>query len=128
MLLALSLFALLAGPVVARSARSRPEVLTALDAFVLVSIGGLVFLEILPVSLRIAGPAALVAVLAGVLGPGLVERYLHRAARRAHFATLIFALGGLAVHASLDGVALGDTSNGRAGLAIAVLLHRLPEG
>jgi len=127
-LFALSLATLLLAPVIARAARSRSWLLSALDGFVLVSIGALVFLEILPQCVRVAGLGALVAALIGLLGPGLAERMLQRGARETHRAALALALLGLALHASLDGAALARPEDEATGvsLAVAVVVHRLP--
>ena len=140
-LLAASLLALAVGPGLHRLARSRPRMLAGLDAFVIVAIGGLILLEVLPEALNEVGWPAAVAVLFGLVGPGLAERSMARSAHRAHTAALVVAIAGVVLHALFDGVVLHppcadgslphDCTHGAwqaSTLAIAVVLHRLPVG
>ena len=125
----LSLLVLGVGPLLERFARGKPGLVSFVDGYVLVTIGGLVFLEILPGSLNLGGITALVAAMVGLLGPGLGERYLRAAARKTldRLITLLLAVVGLAAHASLDGAALARPAGASGGsLALAVVLHRLP--
>ncbi len=129
-LLVISLVALVVGPLLYGVADKARSSLVALDGFVMVAVTGLVLVHIIPHSLESAGPWALALALAGFLGPGLVEHTLRRAARQAHAAALVLALGGLVVHAVFDGAALAGSGHGGHGtgsvLALAVALHRLP--
>lgn len=133
-LLITSVLALALGPILYRIADAARSTLLGLDGFVMVTISGLVLVHIIPHSIAVAGPEALLLALLGFFGPGIVERSLHRAARKAHSATLLLACVGLLVHAFFDGVALGATGPSAHGpghddgsvLAIAVALHRLP--
>lgn len=133
-LLITSVLALALGPLLYRMADAARSTLLALDGFVMVTISGLVLVHIIPHSIAVAGPMALVLALLGFFGPGVIEHNLHRAARQAHIATLILACVGLLVHAFFDGVALGAAGPSAHGhghddgsvLAIAVALHRLP--
>lgn len=132
-LLIISVAALALAPLLYRIADSARTTLLALDGFVMITICGLVVVHIVPHAIAIAGPLALVLAALGFLGPALVERSLHRAAQKAHIATLVFACIGLVVHAFIDGVALGvptlDHAHGdeqSSILAIAIILHRLP--
>lgn len=101
--------------------------LQGLDGFVLTSVAGIVLADVLPHALSESGMWAVPLVLLGLLGPSLAERGLHRAAEHVHALALLLGMAGLVLHATLDGVALahGDV---RPQLAMAVLLHRLPEG
>lgn len=126
LLLIISLAALAIGPLLFRVADRVGSGLAALDGFVMVAISGLVLVHIIPHSLTEAGTVAVVLAAIGFLGPGLLERVLHKVARETHIATLVLALGGLAVHALVDGVALGSSEGHGSVLAIAVALHRLP--
>ena len=135
-LLIVSLFALAVGPLLYRAADSMRQALLALDGFVMIAVSGLVVVHIVPHAIAVAGPIAMIVALVGFLGPGIIESKLHRAASRAHTATLVLACVGLVVHAFLDGVALGSpvgdhghepgSSESASVLAIAVALHRLP--
>jgi hypothetical protein len=130
--LIISLLALALGPVLYRLAGAARPTLSGLDGFTLVTISGLVVVHIIPHAVSEAGAPALVLALLGFLGPGLLERHLHRAARQTHMATVVLALAGLLVHSFLDGVALTVPIDPREGevslLAIAVVLHQLPVG
>jgi hypothetical protein len=131
-LLVTSLLALVVGPLLFRLADRAHWALLALDGFIMAAVAGLVLVHIVPHSVSLAGPWALVLAVAGFLGPGLLEHHLHRAARTTHVATLVLACVGLVAHEFFDGVALGMSTPGYAHhdegsiLAIAVVLHRLP--
>ncbi len=129
LLLLTSLAALIVGPLLYRVADRARSGLTALDGFVMVAISGLVLVHIIPHSISSAGTIAVVLALIGFLGPGLLERAMHKVARETHLITLVLALFGLLVHALIDGAALGtsggDHDHGSV-LAVAVALHRLP--
>lgn len=132
LLLVISLLALVGGPLLFRLADRAHWALLGLDGFIMVTVAGLVLMHVVPHSVEVAGPWALGMALAGFLGPGLIERHLHRAARSTHLATLLLACIGLLVHEFFDGVALGLPEAGHGHddessiLAIAVVLHRLP--
>jgi uncharacterized membrane protein YraQ (UPF0718 family) len=130
LLLVISLLALVGGPLLFRLADRAHWALMGLDGFIMVTVAGLVLMHVVPHSVEVAGPWALAMALAGFLGPGLIERHLHRAARSTHLAALLLACIGLLVHEFFDGVALGLPAAGHDDessiLAIAVVLHRLP--
>ena len=133
-LLGLAIVSLLIGPVLLGLARRvdrriQASVLDGVDGFVLCTVGALLLLEVLPETWERSGWPVLVAVAAGLMGPTLLERYLHKAAGAVHTAALSVGLLGLALHAALDGVVLAQGQHGASeGLALAVLVHRLPEG
>ena len=129
LILGVSVAALLVGPGIHRVARREPVTMAALDNFVLVAVVGLVFLEILPGALHLAGLPALLALLVGVLGPALADGPLHRAAHGTHRAALALAVLGMALHSFTDGLALASAhaagSRSHA-LEVAVIAHQLP--
>jgi zinc transporter ZupT len=142
MLLAASIFALLAGPVLLQVLRAGPRSLSFLDGFAFITIAGLLCFGILPAAIADGGNYAWLFAVAGLVVPFLLERVFHRGERQAHIAILVIGALGLASHALLDGVALaaGEPHGGSFGrhdsgagapeesLALAVVLHRLPEG
>jgi zinc transporter ZupT len=142
MLLAAGILALLTGPVLLQLLRAGPRTLSFLDGFAFITIAGLVCFGILPQALDDGGLPAWGFTLAGLLLPVLLERVFQRVEREAHLAILVLAAIGLALHAMLDGIALGsgelhsedfsweheDRPDSDTGLALAALLHRLPEG
>jgi uncharacterized protein len=104
-----------------------------LEGFVIVSVGGIVLLQIIP---SVIAQAGLIAVVAGALGmtiPWFIERLdRRRAVVGGPRSMWISSLGmlALALHGMLDGAALAaaeiEPAHGLA-LALAVLVHRLPE-
>ncbi len=128
----LSLGVLLLGPALLAWVQRAPlwlqtVAMQGLDGFVLTSVAGIVLADVLPHALDEAGMWAVPLVLLGLIGPGLAERGLHRAAEQVHALALFLGMAGLVLHATLDGVALSG-GDARPQLATAVLLHRLPEG
>jgi uncharacterized protein len=129
--LVFSLFALAAGPLVAWVARDRPPVLAWLEGLLFVATVGLVVLHVLPHALGELGGWAILPLALGLLFPTWIER---ARASKAVGVTALLVLG-LAVHALIDGTAL-NTHEGHhhlhagsgAALALAVCLHRVPEG
>jgi len=130
MLLTLSILALFLGPVTYRLLQRQPGWLDLLDAFIFVSISGLVLFHILPELLFEGGLLVLVLTSLGLLTPSLIEKYFHKAADKAHNTTLFLGVLGLVLHASIDGtVLLADQANHTGWLlALGVLLHRFPVG
>lgn len=108
--LLLSLAVLAAGPPLAILAMRVPSVARALDAFVLVSVFGLIGLHVLPDGLRMGGWWAVAAALLGFFGPTAAERGLHAGARGLRWSLIVLAVFGLFLHAIMDGmgIAAGD--------------------
>lgn len=130
-LLILSMVPLLVGPFLVRTLQAAPVALRGLDAFVLVSVGGIVLVHVFPASIAGGGFAVLVAMVVGLIIPFLADRYMMHGKGRVRGATLAVGLAALAVHGILDGVALAAPASGvdrSTMLAIAVVLHRLPVG
>ncbi|MEL0658939.1 permease [Psychromonas arctica] len=130
MLLILSILALFLGPVTYRLLQRQPGWLDLLDAFIFVSISGLVLFHILPELLYEGGLLVLVLTGLGLLTPSLIEKYFHKAANKAHNTTLFLGVLGLVLHASLDGTVLlaNQSDHTEWLLALGVLLHRFPVG
>lgn len=142
-----TLLCVAAGPLFASLARRARATTIALDAFVLVVLGGLVLLHILPHAVEGAGLLALVAAAGAFTLASFAERGLHRHHHErgtdhdghAGFAPRLIvglALLGLFVHQLVDGVALAGADAAHDGgeahehgrvWAIAVLLHTLPK-
>ena len=73
--LTLSILALILGPVVAVAGNRFPRLLPLLDGFVVVSICGLVLLEVIPYALKEVGLSALLLAGAGLIVPSMFEKY-----------------------------------------------------
>lgn len=131
LLLIATLAAILSGPLLYAVARRRPTLLAFLDGFVVVSIAGLVALEVVPGAFGEGGAWSAAFLLLGALGPSLVEHLLHNARRETHVAVLVVAVAGLVLHSLGDGAALAPVEthdHSHNGLAMAVAIHSVPVG
>jgi len=126
MLLALSIAALLAGPLVYTLGRRNHVARQVLDGFIFITIAGLVAVHIVPDSLLGGGGLAVMFLALGIAFPVMLERGLHDSFHAAHGFVLGLAALGIVIHSVLDGIALlpGTSED----LAYAVILHRLPIG
>ncbi len=130
LLLSATLAALLSGPALYAIAQRHPSLLSFLDGFVLVSIAGLVLLEVLPDAFVAGGWLSLLFLLVGLLGPTALEHGLSHARREAHLLALGLAIFGLVLHSIGDGAALsgaGDDPH-EAALGLAIAIHSIPVG
>ncbi len=126
-LLIASVATLGAGPLIARFARQRPGVLALIDGFVLITIGGLVLLDIVPHVVEHRDWIAGFCMLAGFGLPTLAERLFRFGVRQTHAVVLLLALFGVAIHSALDGSALARSSGDPGNLlGVGVILHQLP--
>ena len=126
-----TLLAIAAGPALYAAGRRSPRALAFLDGFVLVSIAGLVVLEVVPGTFTQGGPWSFAFLLAGLFGPTLLERGFRHAEREAHIGALALAVCGLVFHALADGIVLAPAQGAQSqdwALALAVVVHSLPVG
>lgn len=101
--LAASILGLYLGPLATRLGRFGQGWLHLLDGFVLVAIAGLVLTHLLPEGIATLGAGtALLAAGAGFVVPAFLEARVERTRGLA----LLLAMGGLLVHAAIDGAAL----------------------
>jgi hypothetical protein len=128
----LAIAALFAGVAIVPAARRRPALMSGIDGFAIVTVGGILLLDLMPYSFARAGWWAIVAAAVGMAIPYLFERGHTTEQLQADNRMLGLAAAGLAVHAFLDGSALA--AHGVRGgaevdaLAAGVLIHRLPMG
>ena len=129
-MLALSILALLAGPLLFRLFQGSRESSAALDGFVRISLAGLLLVHVLPQSLGLFGWPAAGIFLAGAVLPMLAHGLFRAQGPRTLNLEVSLGLAGLALHTFLDGVALHPIEGSPEGdsLAFAVVLHRLPVG
>jgi uncharacterized protein len=133
-LLVTGIAALSAGPVLYQLAQRVRGGALLLHALVAIVVGTLVVLEIVPECVRDAGWLALAFAAIGVLAPIAIDRGFH--ARGAKSLPLWLAFGAVVLHAMADGMALSTGAHeahahvhdGSHGLALAVVIHRVPEG
>ncbi|HJL46719.1 MAG TPA: hypothetical protein RMG45_12805 [Polyangiaceae bacterium LLY-WYZ-15_(1-7)] len=134
-LLAASLLALAAGPLLHAALRRTPGGRRILQWAVLGAVAFLVLGHVLPECLEACGAIALVVAAVGFALPAAAERVVE--ARWARSSVWLgVAVLGLAAHALIDGVALGLGEAGGHGheshghhehaMGLAVVLHRLP--
>lgn len=134
-LLFASLAALIAGPILLKLLRRAEWAVQAVDAFVAITIGGLVIFDILPHCISTVGWYALPAAFIGLVGPALLHRPLNHCQHDEAPFWLSLAALAIALHALLDGVALvtpelsqhADDAHAHH-LAYAVVAHRTLEG
>ena len=126
MLLALSIVALLAGPMIYTYGRRNRIARQILDGFIFITIAGIVTVHIIPEALIGGGDMAIVFLALGLAFPVVLECGLHRPFHAAHGVVLALAALGFLIHAALHGIALLPAGN--RDLAYAVILHRLPVG
>ncbi len=131
LLFLIGLIPLLLGPLLVYLLSTHRRLVPAMDGFVFISVGGISMLHILPDAIGNSGIVALVAAIAGFILPYWFERGRDPQKASSSVGVMLLALVGLALHGSLDGLALAagslDVENGHA-LALGVIIHRLPEG
>ena len=126
-LLFASLAGLGTGPLFARASKAQPRMLAFIDGFVLVTIGGLVLLDVIPHALAQRDLWAGLFMLAGFTLPNLAERLFRFGVHQTHTAVLLVALVGVAIHSALDGSALAQSAaNPSSLIGYGVVLHQLP--
>ena len=104
----------------------RPGTVRVVDGCMYVAVPVLVAWQVLPHAWAEGEtPTAVLLLAAGTAAPALVERASQVLAPHADNVALAAGLSGLALHALLEGAALAP---GGAGVAAAVILHRVPEG
>lgn len=131
-LLTLSILCLIAGPLVLQNAQRLGMHLQFLDAFVAVSVGGLIIFHVLPESVSHGGMYSILFFLVGLVGPFLYGYVLKTKTCQLQKPFLLLTVVGLIAHSILDGLALfqsGSTEHeGSLMLGMAIILHRFPEG
>ncbi len=124
--LALSILALLLGPVIYALSRRNRVARHVLDGFIFITIAGIICVNIIPEALVVGGTLAVISLLLGLAFPVVVEHGFRSALHEAHIVVLLLAALGLVIHAIIDGIALLPAQG--SDLAHAVILHRLPVG
>ncbi len=124
--LALSILALLLGPVIYGLSQRNRVARQVLDGFIFITIAGIICVNIIPEALAVGGTLAVVFLVVGIAFPVIMEHGFRGALHEAHVVVLILAALGLIIHATIDGIALLPAQG--SDLAHAVILHRLPVG
>ena len=126
MTLALSIIALLLGPLIYAAGRKNHIAQRIFNAAILLAILVIIAVHIVPEALRHGGSTAVIVILIGLAFPILLERLFRKATDTAHLVIVAIAALGLLIHAVVDGIALLPQSGN--GLAYAIILHRIPVG
>jgi uncharacterized membrane protein YraQ (UPF0718 family) len=101
--------------------------LAFIDGFVLVTIGGLVLLDVLPHAIEQRDVWAALCMIAGFSLPTMAERLFRFGVQQTHAAVLLLAMIGVAIHSALDGSALAQSSADPTRLiGYGVVLHQIP--
>lgn len=130
--LALSLIGFAIGPLLVAWGRGRALPRAAIDGFTLGVVPALILLHLVPHMVEEVGPAALALLGAGYAVVWLGDRRAHDGGRIG----AVVVLPALVIHAVGDGAGLALATSGEgehggnvgAGLAVALVLHRLSEG
>ena len=128
-MLLFSIIVLFIGPALYLWLRRGGLVAKAFDSITVAVLLVLMAFLLIPESWDALAYWSVVLMFGGYLLPGLLESLVKKAAHTLHLISLLLALGGLALHAMLDGAALtighGETTNG---LSLAIVLHRFGVG
>ena len=124
--LALSIVALLLGPLIYGLSQRNRVARQVLDGFIFITIAGIICVNIIPEALAVGGTLAVIFLVIGIAFPVIMEHGFRGALHEAHVVVLILAALGLIIHATIDGIALLPAQG--SDLAHAVILHRLPVG
>lgn len=131
-MLLLSLITLFAGPLLFQWVSGSGGLARTLDRVVVGVLIVLVAVLLIPDIIEPLGPWAPALVLLGYGFPWLLEKLVRRAAETLHLFSLYLALGGLLLHALLDGAGLAGSGLDHYGvgddLALAIILHRFGMG
>jgi zinc transporter ZupT len=124
-LLVISAASLMLGPIAWSVGRAKVGLLRFVDTFALVAIGGLAAFHILPEAIDQCGVRAVIAAVSGLGALAAIERIPRKTPDGLASSDTLGILA-IAVHALLDGVGLAVSSGPF--LALATIVHRLPEG
>lgn len=130
-MLTLSIIALFIGPVLYQWLRTGGRLVRTVEQGLVAALVILVVFLLVPESFRALGPWSLLLMALGYGVPSLLEFAIRRAAGTFHMISLFLALGGLTLHAMLDGAGLaggGIEGHGHNTLGLAIVLHRFGMG
>jgi hypothetical protein len=127
--LILSVVVLLVAPLIERLFRNTPHFEQVLSTFLMVVLGGIIFVELLPLSYQVGGWLVVPLVALGLSGPSIIERLFRKSANDTHQLTLLIGFSGLLLHTMIDGASLNEyhqVSSASQWLPLAIALHRIP--
>jgi len=125
----LSVLALFAGPVLYQWLRHGGFVARAFDTLIIAVLLLMLAFLLIPESWHALGYYSILLIFTGYALPGVLEILIKRAAETTHMISLMIALGGLVIHALLDGAGLaGSDLQHPQNLAVVIVVHRLSVG
>ena len=128
-MLLLAVVSLFVGPVLYLWLRRGGFIAKAFDSLMVVVLVALIALLLVPESWAELGIWSVVLLFGGYVLPSLLEGLIKKAAHTLHLISLLLAVGGLALHAMLDGAALAISGGGlTSSLSVAIVLHRFGVG
>ncbi len=125
----ISILILAVAPLMARVFADNPNFEKFLSGFLLTVLGGIIFIELLPLSYQNGGWIIIPLSILGLIGPTLIEKLFRKAADSTHQLTLIIGFSGLLLHTMVDGASLNEYHNVNSAsqwLPLAIVLHRIP--
>lgn len=135
MRIALAVGALFIGPTLGHLIARFPDGRRFLEGFVTAGMALLCCFQVLPEALELSGLPALAPLIAGLLIPTALERFLIGSIRSAHLFALLLAASGLLLHEFMDGAALAGFEGHHelgpdleASIATGIFIHRVPMG
>ncbi|MET1255600.1 hypothetical protein [Aliikangiella maris] len=124
-----SFFSLCVGPLVYQTFGPLRRTDKIVSGIILSVVAGTILLEILPNAYYDIGLYSLLLAIIGFAGPTLIERTFQNAADTTHKLTIYLGIGGLLIHALIEGAVLqGLSTTPTKGMSLAIILHRLPVG
>ena len=126
-----SLIALGIGPLAVNLSRGNRSFFSALEGFVLISVGGIVLFHVLPHSFKVSGAWAVGAMFMGLMMPMLMEKIQSISHDHVHAFVLVLVLIGFISHTAMDGVMMAKNvkhSPSQMAIVLGILVHRLPVG
>ncbi len=128
--LILSVVVLLAAPLLSKLLAGRQVVQAGMDGFVMVSIIGLVCMNLLPEALFAGGSITMLVALLGLFLPWIAEFIVHKSEAMMHRALILIAVFALILHAASDGAILAAVDSTPSGdfVAAGIIIHRVGVG
>ena len=114
------------GPALYGGLHAHPKAVRLVDGFVYLAVPLLVAWQVVPFAREDRGLVVPLLVLAGLVLPNLFERASRAFEAHTDNFAIIVGLSGLALHALLEGAALGSGGTVALAFGLAIVLHRIP--
>ena len=114
------------GPALYGGLHAHPKAVRLVDGFVYLAVPLLVAWQVVPFAREDRGLVVPLLVLVGLVLPNLFERASRAFEAHTDNFAIIVGLSGLALHALLEGAALGSGGTVALAFGLAIVLHRIP--